>query len=405
MLDLRAHLRPAVSHRDSNRKRIILAIMMKPDTQAGIARRTLLSQATVSTAVRDLEKDNIVRMERNSAAQGKGRGARVCLQAAANVAVGVDLGFNHVTVIARRVDEQYDRVKVQQSPDGANRGLSHVIPLVKGLIEDAVAETGRTPDDIMSVGIAVPRMIDPRRGTFSAPVLPPWSEGGDPAKELARALGVRVVMDNDANLGALAEQTYGGSEHLETVVYVKASTGIGSGLIVGGNLLRGRSGIAGEIGHLTMDPNGVICQCGGRGCLETIIGAEYLIDQVRKSQLGNSADLPGSLASLIGKAHANDAVCVRALQDAGRLLGRALAQLCNLFNPDVVVLGGQLAAAKDLVLKPCRESLERFALSGAVDPSTGFELRLSALKQRAEALGALVLGLSSILADEEIDES
>lgn len=72
MLDLRAHLRPAVSHRDSNRKRIILAIMIKPDTQAGIARRTLLSQATVSTAVRDLEKDGIVRMERNSAAQGKG---------------------------------------------------------------------------------------------------------------------------------------------------------------------------------------------------------------------------------------------------------------------------------------------------------------------------------------------
>ncbi|MCZ4094997.1 MULTISPECIES: ROK family transcriptional regulator [Streptomyces] len=396
-----------MSHRDSNRKRIILAIMIKPDTQAGIARRTILSQATVSTAVRDLEKDGIVRMERNSAAQGKGgRGVRVCLQGAVNVAVGVDLGFNHVTVIARRVDEQYDRVKVQQSTDGANRGLAHVIPLVKGMIEEAVAETGRTSDDIISVGIAVPRMIDPRSGTFAAPVLPPWSgEGGDPAIELARALGVRVVMDNDANLGALAEQTYGGSDHLETVVYVKASTGIGSGLIVGGNLLRGRSGIAGELGHLTMDPHGVICQCGGRGCLETIIGAEYLIDQVRKSQLGNSADLPGSLAALIAKAHANDAVCVRALQDAGRLLGRALAQLCNLFNPDVIVLGGQLAAAKDLVLKPCREALERFALSGAVDPSTDFELRLSNLKQRAEALGALVLGLSSILSDEEIEKS
>ncbi|GGO84284.1 ROK family transcriptional regulator [Wenjunlia tyrosinilytica] len=402
MLQLRDHLGPATGTREFNRKRILLAIMIKADTQAGLARRTLLSQGTVSNTVRELELEGLVQGEKGAPSRGSGRGTRVRLLPAKGVAVGVHLGFNHATVVARRVDRDHGDISVQREEGGANRGLPEVMPVVRQMIEAAVADTGLGRDDVVSLGLAVPRMVDPRSGTFTSPVLPPWTEGDAPAQELGRWLGVRAVQDNDANLGALAEQTYATDSDFETVVYIKASTGIGAGLIIGNNLIRGHRGIAGEIGHLTLEPDGTVCRCGGRGCLETVIGADFLVRQVRQALTGNAVDVPNSLASLIDRAHAGDAVCLRVVQDAGRTLGLALSQLCNLLNPDLIVLGGQLAAARDLVLRPCRESLERCALRGAVDPSSGFELKLSSLRQLTEAQGALVLGLR---AHERNDEA
>jgi predicted NBD/HSP70 family sugar kinase len=166
--------------------------------------------------------------------------------------------------------------------------------------------------------------------------------------------------------------------------------------MIGHTLLRGRRGMAGEIGHLMLRPDGDMCMCGGRGCLDTIVGAEALIEQARVAYRGNNAvNVPTSLTSLVDMAHRGNAVCVRILNDAGRTLGLALAQLCNLLNPDLVVLGGELATANALVLEPCRRELRRFALVGAVGDGTGFDLRLSSLGPLAEAQGALILGLRS----------
>jgi predicted NBD/HSP70 family sugar kinase len=406
MFEIRHHLGPAKGPREINRKRILLAVMIKADTQTDIARRTRLSQGTVSKVVRELEREGAVEVDRAQDTGAKGRGARVRLTPADGVAVGVHLGFNHTTVVARRVDQRHDINPPQRAEGGANRGLRQALPVIERLVRDAVAQTGLSPEHIVSAGIAVPRMINPRTGGFTGPALPPWSEGDHPAEELGGRLGVRVVADNDANLGALAEQTYAPGGPIETLVYVKASTGIGAGLIVGGNVVRGHSGGAGEIGHLTMDRDGIVCRCGGRGCLETIIGSDFLLSQVRQAQTGNSVDVPVSLGTLVTKAETGDAVCLRVLQDAGRLLGVALAQLCNVLNPTRIVLGGQLAEGGELVLEPCREALRRYGLRAAVGPGSGFEVRPASLGTVAEAQGALVLGLLSRQgAEEEAEEA
>ncbi|MEV4998210.1 ROK family protein [Streptomyces niveus] len=397
MIDLREQLGPAGGVKQINRKRVLLAVMIKADTQAGLSRRTSLSGGTVSAIVRDMAADGTLLIEKSD---NGGRGALVRLCPTSSVAVGVHIGFNHTRVVARRLDQGFaDRHPGEYSNIGANSGLDRLLPEIRQQVDAAVrrAGGGQQPD-IISLGVAVPRMIDPRTGRFTSPVLPPWNRRDDLAKQLRRTLGLTtVVLDNDANLGALAEQTFATDDGMETVVYVKVSTGVGAGLIIGNSLVRGHRGMAGEIGHSVMEPRGALCRCGGRGCLETVIGADSIVRQVREALSGSSLDVPDSLRSVIDRAHAEDAVCVRVLEDAGRRLGEALAVVCNMLNPNLIVLGGRLEAASDLVLGPCKESLVRYSLRGTADAV----LRKSSLGQLTEAHGALVLGLRSYDRDGE----
>src|SRR6266566_9777033 len=143
---------------------MLIEIMIKADRQSRIARRSGVSQASVSTAVQDLAEAGVVETDRTH-----GRSARVKLTSVRGVAVGVDISHDHVTVVARRVDQQYDRISVQQRGDGANWGLPRLLPTIKTMIAEAVEDTGQTLDDVVSAGVSVPRMIDPRTGKFTTP--------------------------------------------------------------------------------------------------------------------------------------------------------------------------------------------------------------------------------------------
>jgi predicted NBD/HSP70 family sugar kinase len=402
MLQLRDRLNPAQGPRAINRKQVLLAVMIKADTQATLARRTGLAQSTISNVVRELVADGIVVVDRNGQSQGAGQRSVVRLPASRNVSVGVHLGYSQAIAVARRVDQSADRTYVEHIDSGANRGLQEVLPALKRGIEDAVGKTGLELKDVISLGVAVPGMVDPRTGVFAHPVLPPWRPGDNPSRELSRWLRVPEALDNDANLGALAEQTYRTDGDAEMVVYIKASTGIGAGLVLANIPIRGHHGIAGEIGHIVLDPGGMVCRCGGRGCLETVIGADALVRQVREALAGRSTDVPHSLPELIERAQSGDAMCVRVLQDAGRVLGRAVAHLCNLLNPDLIVVGGQLSTAANILLDPCREALGRYALNGAVD---SLILKASSLGALAEAQGALVLGLNALRKSDDAEET
>jgi predicted NBD/HSP70 family sugar kinase len=192
-----------------------------------------------------------------------------------------------------------------------------------------------------------------------------------------------VHVDNDANLGALAELVLGAGRNASELVYLMLSTGIGGGLILDGRLYRGASGTAGELGHVVLDEHGPICRCGNRGCLETFASVPALLDMLRRS---HGDELTGQ--DLLRRAREGDLGCRRALADAGRAAGRALANVCNQFNPQRIVVGGELASAGDLLLDPLREAVERYALPAA---SAGVDIVVAELGDRAQLLGALVL--------------
>jgi predicted NBD/HSP70 family sugar kinase len=167
------------------------------------------------------------------------------------------------------------------------------------------------------------------------------------------------------------------------MAYVLLSSGIGGAVIVGGQLYRGARGVAGEFGHVTIDDNGYMCRCGSRGCLETMVGGAALSEQLRRSH-GEQINLERGIAL----AREGDRRCRRVIADAGLVVGRAAAAFCNTFNPERIVVGGELALAGELLLDPMRESISRHAIPAATE-----DLRVvpGELKDRAEIMGALAL--------------
>ena len=179
---------------------------------------------------------------------------------------------------------------------------------------------------------------------------------------MAKALGRAVAVENDANLGALGEWMWGAGRGADHMAYVKAATGIGAGFIIAGAPYVGAGGTAGEIGHTVVDPAGPICRCGNRGCLETLAGAPAVLGSLRDVH-GERLTLPDAVALALK----GDAGCARAIADAGSAIGTAVATLCNLLNPQRIVVGGDLGAAGELLLAPLRESLRRGAIRSAAD--------------------------------------
>jgi predicted NBD/HSP70 family sugar kinase len=376
------------SLKDANKRRIIRAVMMDPGTQVTIARHTHLSQATVSAAVNDLVQEGVF-----VADTGEGeRGKRVRLGPVRGVAVGVEVNHANVTVATRPVssaDIQYATVDF-----GADQAANLWVRQTVRLIQETVMRTGMGAEHIVSVGIGMPAAIDPRTSKITQVSSSlGWEMIGDPREQFEKHFPhVPIIVDNEANMAAYGEYVHGfGQGGYETMLFVKASEGIGAGLIVGGLIYRGRHGVAGEMGHLTMDPvHGIVCRCGNRGCLETQVGGISLLQQVQDSYRGFRIDSPTSLESMIERAKSGDPVCKRILMDAARKMGLGLARVCNLMNPEVIVLGGELGLAADFLLPTIEYELQLHALRGMFTPDVApTRLVGSELGRQAGARGAL----------------
>ncbi len=189
-------------------------------------------------------------------------------------------------------------------------------------------------------------------------------------------------------MGARGELAYGAAASVEHAIYVKVSGGVGAGLIIGGRLHRGATGIAGELGHVRLQEDGPVCRCASRGCLETLISAPKLV-----SLLQPAYDEPLSPFRVLELAESGDVGVNRVLDDAGRTIGRALADLCNSLNPSTIVVGGALGAAQALH-RGIRDSLDRYA-----QPNTASAVHICAgqLGQRAEVMGAIATAIEHVL--------
>lgn len=216
----------------------------------------------------------------------------------------------------------------------------------------------------------------------STAILPGW-EGLNAADELTQRLGLQVAVDNDANLGALAEVSFGAGRGMSDVIYVMVASGVGAGIVIDGRLHRGVTGLAGELGHVRARPEGAVCRCGNRGCLETVASTDAVLSLLRPTH-GEGLTVRG----LVELLHAGDAAAHRVVNDAGREIGRAVADLCNVLSPVGVIVGGDLGAAAEPLLSGIREALDRYVLPPV---RAAIELEAGVLGERAEVLGALAL--------------
>jgi len=195
--------------------------------------------------------------------------------------------------------------------------------------------------------------------------------------ELEKSTGLPIVLDNDANAAAYAEWQCGAARGTSNILFVTIGTGIGAGIILGSQLQRGACGFAGEFGHIRVEPDGLECACGSTGCLETLASGPNIVRRVREQLFSDpsfsvsqlASDMEGTLTAqrVFEAALDHDELAVKVLNETGQILGSAFASVVNLLNVEVVVLGGGLMAAGDLILVPLREQVRRSAVGVAYD--------------------------------------
>jgi predicted NBD/HSP70 family sugar kinase len=365
--------------RVSNRERLMQLLRTQGAmTQAQLARASGLSPATVSSIARELRDDGWV----DDVGTG-GKRTALSLSRTAGVAVGID--FDHAQVRVAIADLAHNVLEEASEPLDVDHEAEEGIGLAGKMVRELLHDVGVSHDRVTGVGMGLPGPLRRDTGEIGdSAILPGWI-GARPEAMMSEELGLPVRVENDANLGALAELVWGAGRGCSELVYVKVASGVGAGLILNGRLYEGYAGTAGEIGHVTVDETGQVCRCGNRGCLEVYAGAEAVLEPLRRRHGPRI-----TLRQVIALAQEGDLGCQRVIADAGRSLGLAIAGTCNLLAPERVIVGGELAAAGPLLLDPLRQVVGRSAIASL----RSTPVLAGVLGERAEVLGAVALVLS-----------
>lgn len=365
-------------------------------SRAEVARRTGLSRSTVSNIVDELFETGLLRDAGEGRSIGGKRPKLMAFRDDVYGIVGVDLGASHIGVALTNLRGEvvhWAQIAhdVRDDPEGTLVQLTE-------LVVDAVNNRPRGMRRAVGIGLAVPTPLDPAHpNVFSPRVLPAWRQVRL-AETLEKRFGVRVLADNDANVGALAERWWGAGTDGLDLAFIKVATGIGCGMIVDGAIHRGARFLAGEIGHVSVDPSGPDCSCGQRGCLVNYVGAPALVARANALCAGRTRAFP-DLQAVIAAAMDGDPVADRAIAEAAEHLSVAIWSLVNMVNPATVVLGGTLAAAGERLLVPVSSALLSHH-RWTSDAQT--RIVLSELGEAGIALGAATLVLDHALADPEL---
>ena len=274
--------------------------------------------------------------------------------------VGVDLGGTQLRV-AVADDRGRLRTVVRRATEAA-RGRQHVIDRIVAAVADALEEDGTVPRRVKALGIGLPGPVDPAAGLVISPANLPGFINVPLNRILTRATGIRSYLHHDAHLAALGEHRRGAGRGASEMIYVTVSTGIGAGLVLRGELYAGSHGIAGEIGHIVVQRDGPLCTCGNRGCVEAIASGTGIARAARELAANDPASALNrfeapSAEEVVQAARAGDELAMSILDNAGTYLGIAIGTLVNLFNPQLIVLGGSVLKAGPLLLKPMRLSM------------------------------------------------
>jgi predicted NBD/HSP70 family sugar kinase len=330
-------------------------------TRADLSRLTGLSRSTVAHAVAALLADGLIterEPEGSPAGQRSRPAALLTPSRPPGHVVGIDFGHAHVGVaVADTAGEVLAESRLGADVD---HHANEVLDTSARMARDLLSRAGVPLSQVAAAVAGLPGPLDPQTRALRPPaILAAWA-GRDAAHELATRLGLPVEVANDADLGALGELRYGAGRGRRDFVYVKASHGVGAGLVLGGRIYRGAAGIAGEIGHTSLPDATEWCRCGNRGCLETVVSLGPLRRRLVRIGIPPAADGAGWPKIRPQQS----ALAVRVLAEAGRILGRALADLCSCLNPEAVILGGEIGTAGPALVAGVRESIDPLRPAG-----------------------------------------
>jgi len=300
--------------------------------------------------------------------------------------IAMDIGGTQLRV-ASFVDGSNSPVTANRTP--TRSGNEIILDRVISAIESVWS-----PKQVKALSVAWPGPLDPALGIVHSTPNIPGCDNFPLKSELEKRFKIPVFLENDANLAALGEWKYGIGQGFDDLIYFTISTGIGGGVISGGHLLSGSHGLAAELGHITVAPNGPVCPCGQRGHLEAVASgtaiARYVregISSGRKSILSIEEYI--SARAVSQAARQGDELCLEAFNVAGTYLGQAMANFLHIFNPSMLIFGGGVSQSHDLLFPPMKKSMTELLMNSAYQKN--LRLELAGLGDDAGLLGALAL--------------
>ena len=371
-------------------------------SRAELAEATRLGRSVLMQRIETLLKSGLLAEDRVGVSTG-GRAPRLLrFRADAGYLLVADLGATSTDVAL--ADLSGGVIAHRQEPSEIAAGPGTVLGRVEELFDECLAEVAASPANVWAIGIGVPGPVEFASGRpVSPPIMPGWD--GYAVREHLAHRGVPVWVDNDVNVMALGELTAGSGRGVDDFVYVKIGTGIGAGIVVDGRIHRGAKGSAGDVGHIHVQAGrDVTCRCGMSGCLEAFAGgaalardAEAAAREGRSPLLRALLDTKGFLTAedVATASKHGDPVSVELITEAGRLIGQMLTGIVNFFNPSLIVIGGGVAGAGDLVVATVRQTIYRRSLPLATRDLT---VRRSVLDGRAGVIGAATMAANELFA-------
>ena len=364
-------------------------------TRADLSALTGLARSTIAQRLDQLRAQGLLRELGESDSTGGRPPMMLAFNEDAGVVLAADLGATHSRLAVTNLG---GTVLAEDSGDMAiASGPELVLDWADERFRRLLGEIGRANGDVRGIGIGVPGPVEHATGRpRNPPIMPGW-DGYPIPERFADRYRVPVLVDNDVNIMALGEHWTNWRE-VDHLLFIKVATGIGCGIVVDGRIHRGAEGAAGDIGHIRVAAEGaeaITCSCGNVGCLEALAGGAAMARQLNERGL-EAADS----RAVVELARAGEAPAVQLVRDSGRLIGEVLAASVNLYNPSVIVIGGDVAQAHEQLLAGVREVVYQRSL-----PLATRHLRVvrSQLADRAGVIGAAVMVIERILSPAAID--
>lgn len=353
-------------------------------SQRGIIDRTGFDKSTVSSIVNQFIKQGLVERRGKSSESGRGRPSDgLHISPTAGILIGVEVEASEIVFVACGLDGAV----LAQSSTAYDGIVDGVEVYISDGIDSVVAAAGSSAR-VLGVGASLPGLVDRDGALVHVPALG-WRDI-DMLGRLRSRLPWPVYVGNDGKAAALAEHMFGSCIDIENFIYLLFSdSGVGGGLFLDGSLHKGAGGLAGELGHIKIVPQGQFCTCGAAGCLSAYLSAPALIEEI--SRLG--AEPPRSFEHIVELAEQGNPVVLNVLEHAGDVLGSAVSSLINIFNPPIVVLGGHIGPAAPFLQAALDRSLQRLAHPAMYSRST---VRFADSMVGSPRLGGVALALDGV---------
>ncbi len=371
--------------KELNRSTILNVIKSHgPIARADIARQTQISPAAVTHQTAALIEDGLIFEKQEGDSRGGRRPILLALNATGTYVVGVKLAETQATLALTDLNAE---VVSRDTIELSNRDPISVSDQLAAAINHLLDCSHIDHRRMLGVGVGMAGIVDSVNGICRMSPYNGWHDV--PFAELLEdRLDYPVILGNDVNTLTLVEKLYGPGQHVNDLLVVTLGRGVGLGMVLNGKMYRGARGSGGEFGHTTVDPQGVICQCGKRGCLETYVADPWLLRRAAMNGL-----TAATIEDLLAYARAGDAVALHVYEAAGQVLGQGIANLINLLNPGLIIVSGEGVRAGDFVFPVMREAIKKHTFGQLGEDVV---LRIEAVSDDTWARGAAGLVLNEV---------